>query len=502
MPRAATIVAADGRRTYTPIELICAGQVVLMAAGDRIPLDGVVVSGEADLDITIVSGESAPVHAGPGTPVLSGMLNTNGRIEVRVSRIARDSFISSMIGMMEAAETGRASYRRLADRAASLYTPVVHLLAAASFVSWIAATGSWHQALTIAVAVLIITCPCALGLAVPMVHVMAARRLFELKIALKDGGALERLAEIDTVAFDKTGTLTFGRMQVVSQTLSDDDLEAAVVLAACSRHPASQAIAGLRQAGAGTAVREFREYPGLGIEGQIDAHVYRLGRPPWVESGAGGSGIAFSRDGTIIGSFDVSDVLRPEAELVIAALRARNLHVEILSGDGPGAVADLARRLQVVDFSYDMRPEDKVHRLDELRRAGRKVLMVGDGLNDAPALSASHVSMAPGSAADIGRAAADFVFLDKLDAIPDAIQISQDTRKLVHQNIALSVVYNLLAMPFALAGLITPFLAAIAMSASSITVVVNSMRLSSPRPPQRASSLAGFQQHQPRGVMQ
>lgn len=482
MPRGATVVAADGQRTYTSTDLIRAGQVVLVSAGDRIPLDGIVLSGDADLDAAIVSGESAPAHAGPGTPVLSGMLNTNGRIEVRVTRTMPDSFISSMIGMMEAAETGRVSYRRLADRAAALYTPVVHVLAAASFVGWMLATGSWHQSLTIAVAVLVITCPCALGLAVPMVHVMAARRLFELNIALKDGGALERLAEADTIVFDKTGTLTFGRMQVTSHTLREGDLRAAISLAACSRHPASRAIAGLGHGSATPSVEQFREYPGLGIEGRIGGAVCRLGRPDWVQSGASGHGIAFATNNVIAGVFEMADAVRPEAQRVLGVLRARGLNVEILSGDGQQAVADLANRLGVTDFRHGLRPEDKVRRLEDLRREGRKVLMVGDGLNDAPALSAAHVSMAPGSAADIGRAAADFVFLEGLDAIPDALGVSRDARRLVHQNIALAVLYNIVAVPFALAGFVTPFLAAIAMSASSITVVMNSLRLSSPAP--------------------
>lgn len=483
MPRGATVVEVDGRRTYTSTELIHVGQIVLVSAGDRIPLDGVIVSGDADLDTAIVNGESTPVRAEPGTPVLSGMLNINGRIEVRVSRTMPDSFISSMINMMEAAEIGRAHYRRLADRAASLYTPVVHALAAGSFIAWMLATGSWHQALTIAVSVLVITCPCALGLAVPMVHVMAARRLFELRIALKDGSALERAAEADTVVFDKTGTLTFGRMQIVSHTVMGDDLHAALALAACSRHPASQAIASLACESAQPVVENAREYPGLGVEGRIGRHTYRLGRTDWVQDGAVGDGAAFAKDRTIVGKFELADVLRPDAIGTILDLRARGYHIEILSGDGEGAVANLAARLGVKDFHYGLRPEDKVRRLKELGDAGRKVLMVGDGLNDAPALSAAHASMAPGDAADIGRAAADFVFMGGLDSVSHALRISRKARRLVHQNLALAVIYNVVAVPFALLGFVTPFLAAIAMSASSLTVVVNSLRLSpSPRP--------------------
>nr|MBP9235031.1 cadmium-translocating P-type ATPase [Hyphomonadaceae bacterium] len=483
MPHGATVVEVDGRRAYTSTDLIHVGQIVLVSAGDRIPLDGVIVSGDADLDTAIVNGESTPVRAEPGTPVLSGMLNINGRIEVRVSRTMPDSFISSMINMMEAAEIGRAHYRRLADRAASLYTPVVHALAAGSFIAWMIATGSWHQALTIAVSVLVITCPCALGLAVPMVHVMAARRLFELRIALKDGSALERAAEADTVVFDKTGTLTFGRMQIVSHTVVGDDLLAALALAACSRHPASQAIASLASEGAQPGVENVREYPGLGVEGRIGRHTYRLGRTDWVQDGAVGDGVGFAKDRTIVGKFELADVLRPDAIGTILDLRAGGYHIEILSGDSEGAVGNLAARLGVKDFHSSLRPEDKVRRLKELGDAGRKVLMVGDGLNDAPALSAAHVSMAPGDAADIGRAAADFVFMGGLDSVSDALRISRKARRLVHQNLVLAVIYNVVAVPFALAGFVTPLVAAIAMSASSLTVVVNALRLSpSPHP--------------------
>lgn len=481
MPRGATVITGERQRTYTPTELIGVDQIVLVSAGDRIPLDGVIVGGEADLDTAIVNGESSPVRAGPGTSVLSGMLNLNGRIEVRVSRAMSDSFISSMIGMMEAAETGRAHYRRLADRAASLYTPVVHALATASFAGWILATGSWHQALTIAVSVLVITCPCALGLAVPMVHVMAARRLFELGIALKDGSALERAAEVDTIVFDKTGTLTFGRMDVVSHTLKSGDLRAAIALAGCSQHPTSRAIARIDGDGEDAVVENFREYAGLGIEGRIEGHTYRLGRPDWVQGGASGDGVAFARDTTIVGRLELADTLRPEAAGALASLRAQGYRVEVLSGDGQDAVANLAARLGVTDFQYGLQPRDKVHRLEDLHRDGRKVLMVGDGLNDAPALSAAHVSMAPGTAADIGRAAADFVFLGELDAVSRALAVSRTARRLVHQNLALAVIYNVVAVPFALAGFVTPFLAAIAMSASSLTVVMNSLRLTDSR---------------------
>ncbi len=479
MPRGATVIAG-GKTTYTATEAIREGEIVRVAPGDRIPLDGTVVSGEADIDAAIVSGETAPVRMAAGSAVLSGMLNINGRIDIRVSRTMQASFIATMISMMEAAEHGRASYRRLADRAAALYAPVVHTLAAASFAGWMVATGNWHHSLTVAVSVLIITCPCALGLAVPMVHVMAARRLFELNIALKDGSALERLAEVDVAVFDKTGTLTLGKLEIAKHNLAQADLGAAIALGACSRHPVSQAVAALGYATPLWEVEDFYEHPGLGVAGRVGGEDYRLGRMGWVQRQAdAGEGVAFSKDGVVVGELSFTDTLRPDAHVAIDAIRSRGIAVEILSGDTQASVAAIARRAGVSDFRHGLMPRDKVARLEELRKAGHKALMVGDGLNDTPALSAAHVSMAPGSAADVGRSAADLVFLlGNLKAIPDAISVAVRARHLVLQNIALAVMYNIIVIPVAVAGMVTPFLAAIAMSASSILVVTNSMRLS------------------------
>ncbi|RYZ14756.1 MAG: cadmium-translocating P-type ATPase [Alphaproteobacteria bacterium] len=483
MPRGATVVAG-GKTTYTATEAIREGEIVRVAPGDRIPLDGIIVSGEADIDAAIVNGEAGPTRMAVGSAVLSGMLSINGRIDIRVSRNMQASFIATMISMMEAAEHGRARYRRFADRAAAMYAPVVHTLAAASFAGWVVATGNWHHSLTVAVSVLIITCPCALGLAVPMVHVMAARRLFELNIALKDGSALERLAETDVVVFDKTGTLTLGKLEITKHSLSQVDFDAAIALGACSRHPVSQAVAALGHPNLSEDVESVSEHPGLGVAGRIGGHDYRLGRIGWAQGqDDAGEGVAFSRDGTVIGEFSFTDTLRPDAQTAIEAIRSRGIAVEILSGDTRTNVAAIAHRVGVRDFRHGLMPRDKVARLEELRQRGYKTVMVGDGLNDTPALSAAHVSMAPGGAADVGRSAADLVFLlGNLKAIPDAIEVAVHARRLVLQNVALAVVYNVVVVPVAVAGMVTPLLAAIAMSASSILVVANSIRLSAPLP--------------------
>jgi Cu2+-exporting ATPase len=475
--RGATVVAPDGTQAYMPLAEIRPGMSILLAAGDRVPVDSLVTDGASEIDCSLVTGESVPQAVKKGTRLQAGTLNLSGALTVVATSNAKDSFLAEMLRMMESAETGRAAYRRFADRVAAYYAPVVHLTALLTFLGWMLMGADAHRAVTVAIAVLIITCPCALGLAVPMVQVVAARRLFERGIMVKDGGALERLAEVNRIIFDKTGTLTVGQPRVVRTQLLDPAAAGiAAAIASHSRHPNSVAIAA---AGPKADMRfdNIREFPGLGLEASVGGTVYRLGRSDWAARNfAETADVVLATDGRVAEVFELEDRLREEAQATIRSLRDDGFAVEILSGDAEEKVANVAGALGIRHLSR-VSPAEKMQRVTAAALGG-KVLMVGDGLNDAPALSAAYVSMAPASAADIGRNAADIVFLrESLIAIPRAIAVARQAARLVRQNVVLAVIYNAVAVPVAIAGEVTPLIAAAAMSLSSVLVVANSLRL-------------------------
>ncbi len=384
---------------------------------------------------------------------------------------------------MEVAEGAKAGYRRLADRAAQYYSPAVHLLALNAFVAWGLAGGDWKRAMLIAIAVLIITCPCALGLAVPVVQVVAAGRLFKNGIMVKDGSAMERLAQADSVIFDKTGTLTLGRPRLVNGSdIPGQVLSLAAGLAAHSRHPLSRAICAVAS-GPFPLFDDVIEIPGSGLEARRAEGLYRLGNRRFAcGETTGGENtdleVVLSRDGHEVACIRFEDTLRQDAPLAIRTLESKNMPVSVMSGDRVGPVKALAEQLGITRWKAEISPKGKADYCAALAGEGRKVLMVGDGINDAPALAAAHVSMAPATAADIGRQAADFVFMhESLNSVPLAIDISRRAGHLIRQNFALAIGYNFIAVPIALAGYATPLIAAVAMSTSSIIVVVNALRL-------------------------
>lgn len=486
-PRGATVLTADGGREYRNIDEIVPGDRLLIAAGERVPVDCVVMSGASELDLSIVSGESLPVAAVKGSALQAGGLNLTGALTVQAMAAARNSFVAEIINLMEAAEGGKARYRRIADRAAEIYAPAVHILALVAFLFWGVFGGDWKHALTIAIAVLIITCPCALGLAVPVVQVVAAGRLFRDGIMVKDGSAMERLTEIDTVIFDKTGTLTLGKPRLVNKSaVPARALEAAASLALHSRHPLSVALA---DAGGGDATRfsTVAEIPGAGIEAADRDGLWRLGHRAFAlnaasaeegEGDAAGPETVLSLDGKLVAVFQFEDQTRRDAQGLVTGLSGRGMKTAILSGDREGVVAALARRLGIGFWRSSLTPKGKVEEISKASSHGHKVLMVGDGINDAPALAAAHVSMAPATASDVGRQAADFVFLhESLSAVTLAIEVSKRAARLILENFALAIAYNVVFVPLALLGYASPLVAAIAMSTSSIIVVANAMRL-------------------------
>ncbi len=460
-----------------------AGMTVLVPAGGRIGVDGRVSDGESSLDTSLITGESVPAAARPGDRVFAGTLNLSAPLRLEVTAVGEDTLLAEIVRLMEAAEQGRARYVALADRVARLYAPVVHLLAALTFAGWWLAGFGWQPALLNAIAVLIITCPCALALAVPVVQVVASGRLMRRGVLLKSATALERLTTVDTVVFDKTGTLTTGRLVLAAPPADDDGaLRLAAGIAQTSLHPLARAL--VRAAPDAPAAAGVRELPGQGLALAGPAGELRLGSRPFCgvdESDAEeapGPELWLARPGRPPLRFGFRDDLRPDAAALIGRLRRAGLGVELLSGDRAPSVAAVASVLGIADWRARCTPQDKVARLRALAAAGHRVLMVGDGLNDAPALAAAEVSMSPASAADIARTAADVVFQgETLAPIAETLAVARGADRLVRQNIALALVYNAVAVPLAVLGYVTPLVAAIAMSSSSVLVIGNALRL-------------------------
>ncbi|MBC2884493.1 cadmium-translocating P-type ATPase [Ochrobactrum sp. CM-21-5] len=493
-PRGAIVIGEDDERNYLPVKEIRPGMRIILAAGERVPVDAKVEDGRSELDCSIASGESDAIPVGPGSDIRAGTMNLSAPLVIRATAEAKDSFLAEMVRLMDVAEGGRAYYRRLADRASELYVPMVHTIAFLAFVGWMFYTGGdWYRSIYIAICTLIITCPCALALAVPIVQVVAARRLFENGIMIKDGSAMERMAEIDTAVFDKTGTLTLGQPRLINaESIASRNLEIASELSLYSRHPLSHALAAFSGATPMTAFTRIEEVLGSGIEAELNGTVYRLGKRDWANGDAhaplpNGPETCLAINGKLVEAFRFEDQPREDAATAIGTLKRNGLKLAIISGDKLPAVRKLADYLDVDNYRGEVLPADKSKLVQKLSAEGRKVLMVGDGLNDAPALVAAHVSMAPATAADIGRNAADFVFLrESLSTVPLAFAVSKEAGKLIRQNFGLSLSYNIIAVPIAVFGYVTPLVAALSMSLSSIVVVSNALRLRAGRQAQQA----------------
>jgi P-type Cu2+ transporter len=477
----ATVLQADGRRAMLRPDQLAPGMSILAAAGERIAADGRVTAGRSELDSSLITGESLPRPVGEGDPVFAGTLNLGAPLTIAVTAVGEGTLLAEIVRLMEQAEQRRARYVALADRISRLYAPAVHGLALLTFLGWTFVVGvDWQVALLHAVAVLIITCPCALGLAVPAVQVIASGRLMRQGVLLKTATALERLARVDTVVFDKTGTLTLGRPWLRTQAIDPEALRLAASLAAASRHPLARALAAA--APDAPVAPDVREVTGCGLSLVTADGEIRLGSRRWCGIGEDGSARApelwLTAPGHEAQLFLFEDPLRADAAQVVAALKRRGMAVRLLSGDREATVAEVAEALGIADWRAECGPADKVAYLERLAGEGRLVLMVGDGLNDAPALAAASVSLSPSSAADITQTSADAVFQGELLApVLETLAVARAAQRLVGQNFALAFAYNLLTVPLAVLGMVTPLIAALAMSASSLVVIGNALRL-------------------------
>lgn len=473
----ATRVSANGVAEAIRVGEIRPGDILVMAAGERLPVDAEVISGASEADLRLVTGEVEPKATFAGQVLYAGTVNLSAPLRVRAVATAGRSLMADVARLLEAGEQKKSAYRRIADKVAAAYVPQVHAVALVGCVSWLIAGASLTQAAFVAVTVLIITCPCALGLAAPLVQVVAAGRLFRRGIYLASGDALERIAAVDHVVFDKTGTLTLGEPALLAGNWTQADLQNAAKLARASRHPFSRAI--VAAAGAGPVADKVLEHPGRGVEGMIDGRWARLGQAAFVGAKDGGRGLWFAFEGDEPATFAFEDVVREGARGAIERLSAMGLSVELLSGDEDTRVARVAAAAGIGKWTANATPQSKAEQLAALEVAGRKVLMVGDGLNDAGALANAHASLAPGGALDVPRLAADCVYsAGNPQAVVEAILVAREARARMRENFVLAAVYNLLAIPVALAGWATPIVAAVAMSASSAIVTLNALRIS------------------------
>lgn len=503
----------DDKLVRVPLSAVRPGDIVVVRPGERVSVDGEVLSGRSDVDRSLVTGETLPVPVAPGDIVHAGTLNGAGLLTIVVTAAVEGTLMAEIERLIGEAQSAKSGTLRLADRAARAYAPVVHASALLTAIGWLIAGAGWHMALINAIAVLIITCPCALALAVPAVQVTAAGRFFRNGILLNAGDAIERLARVDTIVFDKTGTLTSPEPLLANRAdVPDDLLELAGRLARSSRHPLAEALA--RASGATGTIDGSREVTGEGVMVDMAERTLRLGSlafcgiadkvaDPVRSAYPDASLIAFS-SGDRTAVFAFAQRLKADAIEVATELRTKGYRLMILSGDREAAVATVAEKLGISEWRAEVDPAGKIARLGALKADGRRVLMVGDGLNDAPSLAAAYVSLSPVSAAHLAQAASDAVFLgDRLKPVFVALDVSRAAYRLMKQNLWTAVIYNMVAVPIAMLGFVTPLIAAAAMSGSSLIVTLNALRLRrvatppAERPPEAVAAAREDQAQEP-----
>ncbi|KAA2213995.1 heavy metal translocating P-type ATPase [Teichococcus oryzae] len=464
-----------GGREMVAVEAVRPGDRILVAAGERLRLDGWLEEASASLDASAVTGESLPRAFQSGDALPAGAVNMGAPLTLRVTHAVPDGSLAGLTRALEGAEQARGRFRSIADKAAAFYVPVVHAVAALTFLGWWLGVGvSWQAALVPAVAALIITCPCGLAIAVPAVQVVAAGALFRRGVLVATPNALERLSGVDHVVLDKTGTVTEGRPALLPGDWTEADLDEAACLAAASRHPLCRALAAARPGAA--PARDVVEFPGRGLA----CGAARLGSATFLGLPADGTGLTLwwraAPDQPAV-AFRFADRLRPDAAVAVASLRQLGLTVELLSGDAHPAVAAVAAQLGIDEWRAGVTPEGKAARLAALRQAGRRPLMVGDGINDMAALAMAAASAVPEDATDSAACAADLVLRGGPGALPEAVRIARRAQRAARQNIAFSLSYNVVAVPTAILGFCTPLIAALVMASSSLIVIGNALRV-------------------------
>jgi len=474
-------VLRDGVEVRVPISDLMVGDEFIVRPGDRIATDAVVVSGDSSVDNSLITGESVPVEVGPGDRLIGAAVNQTGRLIARAERVGADTELAQIAAAVEGAQTGKAPVQRLADRVSSVFVPVVLILSLVTATGWLIAGAGWTDAFTAAVAVLIIACPCALGLATPTAILVGTGKGAQLGVLISGPEILERTRAIDTVVLDKTGTLTQGNISVSVESSEPEFGWLVGTLEAASEHPIGAAIASALP-GRGH-LEDFRAIPGRGVSGTVDGRQVVAGTPRWLgELGlpvdGESAGVLVAWDGLLRGRISISDTIRPTSASAVSHLHELGLRTVLLTGDSAAAAARVADEVGINEVIADVKPLDKQAAVAELQGSGARVAMVGDGINDSAALAQSDLGISMGAGADVAIAASDITLVrsDPL-GIVDAIRLSRRTLRSIKQNLFWAFAYNSAAIPLAMAGLLTPMVAGAAMAFSSVFVVLNSLRL-------------------------
>jgi Cu2+-exporting ATPase len=479
-----TIRIDEGRQSTIPVSQLAAGDTVLIRAGESIPADGTLASGSTTVDEALLTGEARPQVKGVGDELSAGSINLDNMIEMTVTTTGGDTTLGTISRLSERARYARPAFVTLADRIASYIVVALLLVAACVAVFWYFADP--ERAFVITLSVLVVTCPCALALATPAAFAAAGSRMSQLRLLVTNGNAIESLSRVTLAVFDKTGTLTEGKPRITAVFVTDnawtekDCRRIAAALESVSTHPLASAFALADEL---PAVSSQQIEVGQGISGVIDARQWRLGNAAFVGGGiatedSSATHVFLGVDGNAVAWFELEDELRPDAGTTLESLRNLGIRPALVSGDNRMAVATIAARLGIDDVHYECTPEDKLAIIEAAQQRGERVVMIGDGINDAPVLAGADTSVAPAHGALLAQTSADVIMLgESLAPLTTAVEMSRKTMRIVRQNLAWAIGYNALALPLAAAGFVPPWLAAIGMSASSLVVVLNALRL-------------------------